>query len=61
MKAKGDVEHPLDIPFAASEGLSTYWYEATNAFGGTVLDESGKPQFTDPSSVTRPPSGWSTP
>jgi len=50
VKAKGDVEHPLDIPFAASEGLSTYWYEATAAFGGTVLDGSGKPQFTDPAS-----------
>ena len=50
VKAKGDVEHPLDIPFAASEGLSTYWYEATAAFGGTVLDGSGQPQFTDPAS-----------
>ena len=50
VKAKGTVEHPLNIPFAAAEGLSTYWYEATGAFGGTVLDESGKPQFTDPSS-----------
>jgi len=50
VKAKGDVEHPLDIPFAAAEGLSTYWYEATAAFGGTVLDGSGKPQFTDPAS-----------
>ena len=50
VKAKGDVEHPLDIPFAASEGLSTYWYETTAAFGGTVLDGSGQPQFTDPAS-----------
>ncbi|HEY0237858.1 MAG TPA: extracellular solute-binding protein [Friedmanniella sp.] len=50
VKAKGEVEHPLNIPFAAAEGLSTYWYEATGAFGGTVLDGSGKPQFTTPDS-----------
>ena len=45
VKARGVAEHPLNIPFAAAEGLSTYWYEATNAFGGTVLDATGKPQF----------------
>jgi multiple sugar transport system substrate-binding protein len=50
VKAKGDAQHPLDIPFAAAEGLSTYWYETTAAFGGTVLDGTGKPQFTDPTS-----------
>jgi multiple sugar transport system substrate-binding protein len=50
VKAKGVVATPLNIPFAAAEGLSTYWYEATNAMGGTVLDAKGKPQFTDPNS-----------
>ena len=50
LKAKGVSAAPLNIPFAAAEGLSTYWYEATEAFGGTVLDSKGKPQFTSPSS-----------
>ena len=46
IKAQGIAEHPLNIPFAAAEGLSTYWYQTTAAFGGTVLDGSGAPQFT---------------
>jgi multiple sugar transport system substrate-binding protein len=50
IKSTGVVQYPLNIPFAAAEGLSTYWYETTNAFGGTILDASGKPQFTDPGS-----------
>jgi len=50
IKAMGVVAHPLDIPFAAAEGLSTYWYEATAAFGGQVLSTSYKPEFTSPSS-----------
>lgn len=50
VKAKGVVQYPLDIPFAAAEGLSTYWYQVTGAFGGTILDGKGKPQFTSPSS-----------
>ncbi|NAZ75015.1 extracellular solute-binding protein [Kineococcus sp. T13] len=50
IKARGIVEHPLNIPFAAAEGLSTYWYETTAAFGGSVLDENGEAQFTDPDS-----------
>src|ERR1019366_7744328 len=37
VKSKGIVTHPLDIPFAAAEGLSTYWYELTAAMGGQVL------------------------
>lgn len=41
---------PLDIPFAAAEGLSTYWYQTTAAFGGTMLDRSFHPLFTSPSS-----------
>ena len=48
LQSKGVSAHPLDIPFAAAEGLSTYWYETTGALGGTVLDQSGKPQFTSP-------------
>jgi multiple sugar transport system substrate-binding protein len=58
IKAKGVVEHPLNIPFAAAEGLSTYWYETTQAFGGTVLDANGKPQFTDPSSAGYKAAQW---
>ncbi len=50
IKAKGVVASPLNIPFAAAEGLSTYWYQTTGAFGGTVLDGKGKPQFTTPDS-----------
>ncbi|MFZ1995086.1 MAG: extracellular solute-binding protein [Solirubrobacteraceae bacterium] len=48
--AKGVVPNPLDIPFAAAEGLSTYWYELTAAYGGQVLSASYAPQFTSPSS-----------
>ena len=49
--AKTSVKHPLDIPFAAAEGLSTYWYEMTAAFGGNVLSANYKPLFTSPSSA----------
>jgi ABC-type glycerol-3-phosphate transport system substrate-binding protein len=45
IKAKGVVQYPLNIPFAAAEGLSTYWYQTTAAFGGTILNGAGKPQF----------------
>lgn len=48
--SKGVVQHPLDIPLAAAEGLSTYWYEVTAAFGGQVLSATYKPEFTSPSS-----------
>ncbi|HTV11584.1 MAG TPA: extracellular solute-binding protein [Acidimicrobiales bacterium] len=51
LKAKGVVSSPLDIPFAAAEGLSTYWYETTAAFGGQVLSSSYKPMFTSPGSA----------
>ena len=51
VKASGVVQHPLDVPFAAAEGLSTYWYELTAAFGGQVLSSSFKPLFTSPSSA----------
>jgi multiple sugar transport system substrate-binding protein len=45
VKAKGVVQYPLNIPFSAAEGLSTYWYQTTAAFGGTILNGAGKPQF----------------
>lgn len=48
---KHGIAHPLNIPFAAAEGLSTYWYQMTAAFGGTVLDSSWKPTFTSSSSA----------
>jgi multiple sugar transport system substrate-binding protein len=51
IKSKGVVANPLDIPFAAAEGLSTYWYQTTAAFGGQVLDASYNPMFTSPSSA----------
>src|ERR1035437_9905192 len=38
IKAKGVTQYPLNIPFAAAEGLSTYWDQTTAAFGGTILD-----------------------
>jgi multiple sugar transport system substrate-binding protein len=58
IKAKRIVKYPLNIPFAAAEGLSTYWYEATHAFGGTVIDSAGKPQFTSPSSGGYKAAAW---
>ncbi len=58
IKDKGVVKYPLNIPFAAAEGLSTYWYEATGAFGGTVLDKAGKPQFSEPSSAGYQAAKW---
>lgn len=58
VKGKGVVQYPLNIPFAAAEGLSTYWYQTTNAFGGTVLDGKGKPQFTEPGSAGYKAADW---
>ena len=58
IKDKGVAEYPLNIPFAAGEGLSTYWYEVTGAFGGTVLDGSGKPQFGAPDSPGYKAAQW---
>ncbi|MET0695672.1 MAG: sugar ABC transporter substrate-binding protein [Propionibacteriaceae bacterium] len=58
IKDKGVVKYPLSIPFAAAEGLSTYWYEATGAFGGTVLDADGKPQFSTPDSAGYKAAAW---
>ena len=58
VQAKGIAAHPLDIPFAAAEGLSTYWYEMTAAFGGQVLSSSYKPEFTSPSSPGYKAMAW---
>ncbi len=58
VKSSGAVQYPLDIPFAAAEGLSTYWYQTTGAFGGTVLDKKGKPQFTSPDSAGYRAAQW---
>jgi multiple sugar transport system substrate-binding protein len=58
IKSKNVVQYPLDIPFAAAEGLSTYWYQATAAFGGTVLDAKYKPAFTDPASPGYQAAAW---
>ncbi|GIH16595.1 extracellular solute-binding protein [Rugosimonospora africana] len=58
LKSKGVVQYPLNIPFAAAEGLSTYWYQTTAAFGGTILDGSGKPQFTSPDSPGYKAAQW---
>ncbi|MBO0806932.1 MAG: extracellular solute-binding protein [Actinobacteria bacterium] len=58
LQTSGVSAHPLDIPFSAAEGLSTYWYETTGALGGTVLDQSGKPQFTSPGSAGYKAAEW---
>jgi ABC-type glycerol-3-phosphate transport system substrate-binding protein len=58
IKSKGVVQYPLNIPFAAAEGLSTYWYQVTAAFGGTVLDAKYQPQFTDPASPGYKAAQW---
>jgi len=60
IKAKGVVQYPLNIPFAAAEGLSTYWYQTTAAFGGTILDGQGKPQFATPDSAGYKAAQWMT-
>lgn len=58
LQSKGVVKSPLDIPFAAAEGLSTYWYEMTAAYGGQVLSSSYKPEFTSPSSPGYKAMAW---
>ena len=58
IKQKGVARYPLNIPFAAAEGLSTYWYETTGALGGTILDGKGKPQFASPSSPGYKAAQW---
>ncbi|MBT1003919.1 extracellular solute-binding protein [Paenarthrobacter sp. DKR-5] len=58
VKASGVSPTPLNIPFNAAEGLSTYWYQTTQAFGGSILDEAGKPQFTSPDSPGYKAAQW---
>ena len=58
LKAKGVTQYPLNIPFAAAEGLSTYWYQTTAAFGGTILDGAGKPQFSTPDTAGFKAAQW---
>lgn len=58
IKAKGVLANPLDIPFAAAEGLSTYWYQLTAAFGGKVLNASYAPQISSPSSAGYKALAW---
>jgi multiple sugar transport system substrate-binding protein len=58
IKSRGVVEHPLNIPFAPAEGLSTYWYQVTAAFGGSVLDENHKQHFIDPASPGYTAARW---
>lgn len=58
IKDKGVVKYPLNIPFAAAEGLSTYWYETTGAFGGQILDANGKPLFTAKTSAGYKAAAW---
>lgn len=50
IKQAGVTSHPLNVPLQAQEGLSTYWYETTAAFGGHVLTPDHKAAFTSPSS-----------
>ena len=58
VQSAGGAKYPLNIPFAAAEGLSTYWYEATGAYGGTILDGAGKPQFSSPDSAGYKAAQW---
>lgn len=51
LHSSGVVAHPLDIPLQAQEGLSTYWYETTGAYGGHVLTPQHKAAFTSPNSA----------
>ena len=56
-KANG-IANPLDIQFAAAEGLSTCWYQMTAAFGGSVLTAQDDPAFTSPSSPGYQAMAW---
>jgi multiple sugar transport system substrate-binding protein len=58
IKSKGVSATPLNIPFAAAEGLSTYWYETTEAYGGTILNAKDVPQFTSPDSAGYKAAQW---
>ena len=58
IKQKGVMQYPLSIPFAAAEGLSTYWYQTTGAFGGHILDSAGKPLFSTPDTAGYKAATW---
>lgn len=61
IKAKG-LQYPLNIPFAAAEGLSTYWYQTrprSAAPCSTARASRSSPPRTPP--ATRRHSSWSTP
>ncbi|MFT4030387.1 MAG: extracellular solute-binding protein [Protaetiibacter sp.] len=59
IKDAGVVENPLNVPFAAAEGLTACWIQMTAAFGGeSVLNEDGTPAFTDPSSPGYQAAEW---
>jgi multiple sugar transport system substrate-binding protein len=53
-------KHPLGIPLAAAEGLSTYWYQLTAAFGGRTFDDSFNPAFDKPGSPGYKALQWMT-
>ena len=58
IKSRGIAPHPLNIPFAAAEGLSTYWYQLTAAFGGSVLDDKHRAHITNPASPGYKAAKW---
>jgi multiple sugar transport system substrate-binding protein len=58
LQSTGVSPTPLNIPFLAAEGLSTYWYQTTAAFGGTVLNGKGQPQFGSKSSAGYKAADW---
>lgn len=60
VKKSGVNQHPLGIPFTAAEGLSTYWYETTAAFGGHLFGKGYKPLFKSPSSAGYKAMKWMT-
>lgn len=58
IRSKGIVKHPLGMGLAAVEGLSTIWYDVTNAFGGSTLTCSYKPAFRQPASAGYKALAW---
>ena len=55
---KHGLATPMDIHFAAAEGLSTCWYQMTAAFGGGVLNAANSPEFTSPGSPGYQAMSW---
>jgi multiple sugar transport system substrate-binding protein len=58
LKTKGVLQYPLNIGLDASEETSTSWYQITGAFGGTILDGKGRPQFRTPGSPGYKAAEW---